>query len=184
MSKLATTFKEEITRLGRKEARRIAGPLKRRVTSLERVVREQRKALDLLSRQAAAALNRATHPAPASAAGYESDRARLTPANIRKMRTKLRLSQAQFATLAGVTPVAVYFWESGKTKPRGRTRESLVSLRAIGVREAMRRLEDPASNPAVPKRRRNKRRKRANAVAVRRPQVTARGPRRTRRARG
>ena len=48
---------------------------------------------------------------------------------------------ADFAALAGVTPVAVYFWESGRTKPRGRSVEVLSEIRRMGVREAQERLE-------------------------------------------
>jgi DNA-binding transcriptional regulator YiaG len=184
MSKLATTLKEEITRLGRKEARRIALPLKRRVLSLERLVREQRASFKQLARQAAVAISRASRPT-AAAGGDEGDRARLTPRNIKGLRKKLRLSQAQFAKLAGVTPVAVYFWESGRTKPRGRTRAAIIGLRGIGVREATRRLDDDSANPPVPTRSRKGRRKRAKARRVpRRSTATPRRkPPRGRRAR-
>lgn len=38
---------------------------------------------------------------------------RLTPRAIKGIRKKLGVSQAKFAVLAGVSPVSVYFWESG-----------------------------------------------------------------------
>lgn len=42
----------------------------------------------------------------------------LSPTKIKKIRASLGMSQKEFAKATGVTPVAVYFWEAGKTAPR------------------------------------------------------------------
>ena len=141
MSKLATVLREEIARLGRKEAKRDGLPLKRRVVALERTVRQQRALLAEIGRQFATAARRRTEavaPAPATA---EPDGTRLGPRSIRSQRKRLKLSQAEFARLTGVTTNAVYLWESGNAKPRGKSRAAILATRAMGVREARERLE-------------------------------------------
>jgi len=144
LSKFATTLKDEIIRLGRKEAKRLALPLKHRITALERLVRQQRLAMAQLSKQAVAA-SKAVVATPAAAATSDRDQSRLGPRSIKAQRKRLRLSQVEFAKLAGVTHVAVYLWESGRTKPRGRNREALLKLRGLGVRDARQQLDGTAS---------------------------------------
>jgi DNA-binding transcriptional regulator YiaG len=140
LSKFATTLKDEITRLGRKEAKRPALPLKQRIAAPERLFRQQRLAMTQLSRQAVAA-SKAVVATPEAAPNADGDQSRLGPRSIKSQRKRLRLSQMEFAKLAGVTHVCVYLWESGKTKRRGRNRESLLKLRTIGVRDARRQLD-------------------------------------------
>lgn len=43
----------------------------------------------------------------------------LTPETIKSLRTRLGLTQAQFAAMLGVSPLAVSFWERGTRRPRG-----------------------------------------------------------------
>jgi DNA-binding transcriptional regulator YiaG len=145
LSKFATTLKDEITRLGRKEAKRLALPLKQRITALERLLRQQRLAMTHLSKQAVAA-SKAVVATPPAAPTADRDQSRLGPRSIKSQRKRLGLSQMEFAKLAGVTHVCVYLWESGKTKPRGRNREALLKLRTIGVRDARRQLDGATSS--------------------------------------
>jgi DNA-binding transcriptional regulator YiaG len=145
LSKFATTLKDEITRLGRKEAKRLALPLKQRIGVLERLLRQQRLAMTQLSKQAVAA-SKAAVATPAAAQTADRDQSRLGPRSIKSQRKRLGLSQMEFAKLAGVSRVAVNLWESGKTKPRGRNRESLLKLRTIGARDARRQLDGSASS--------------------------------------
>lgn len=162
MSKLAATLKEEITRLGRREAKKATARLKQRITALERVVRAQKSAMQQLGRQMQAAASRMERaPAQTEAAASATDGTRMSPGLIRSLRKRLKLSQTDFARLTGVTHVAVYLWESGRTKPRGKRREALIALRGLGVREARQRLEE--MGPAASKRAGNGRRKKRAA---------------------
>ena len=45
------------------------------------------------------------------------------------------------AKILGVSALSVYKWESGKTRPRARQIEAIASLRKMGKREALARLE-------------------------------------------
>lgn len=113
------------------------------IKPLERELSQLRRQLGRLPRGPARSGGGTAASAPARARAPRdgaADRARLTPASIRQHRLRLGLSQAQLAALVGVTPVAVYYWESGRTTPRGASREGLLELRTLGVREVKRRL--------------------------------------------
>lgn len=59
----------------------------------------------------------ALRKAVAQAAGRRRTAGSLKAPRIRAIREKLGVSQALFARMAGVSAVAVYFWESGRTTP-------------------------------------------------------------------
>ena len=154
MSRMAAILREEINRLARKETKQATSPLKRRLAALEKIVREQRVALKQLARQVAVAARGVARTTPAATATVARDGARLSPRLIRSLRTRLKLSQMDFARLTGVTHVAVYLWESGKTKPRGSSREAIIGLRGVGVREVRKRLANLDAAAPVSKERR------------------------------
>jgi DNA-binding transcriptional regulator YiaG len=157
MSKLAATLREEITRLGRKEANRATIRLKARVAALEKLGRAQRKAMEALGRQLQAVQSRAERAPSQVSTPAAADGARLSPGLIRSLRKRLKVSQTDFARLTGVTHVAVYLWESGRTKPQAAKRQAILALRGLGMREVRRRLEKlDAAKPARGKRRRKK----------------------------
>lgn len=149
MPNIAKMLKDEFARLGRREANRSTAKLKTRIAALEKVVRVQRTTLQALGRQVQAAVGRVERTTTQAATPTPpSDGSRLSPRLIRSLRKRLRLSQTAFAQLTGVTHVAVYLWESGKTKPRGSSREAILGLRSLGGREAKQRIED--LNSATP----------------------------------
>ena len=46
-----------------------------------------------------------------------------------------------YAKLVGVSPITIYNWEQGKTRPQKAQLASLVAVRGIGKREALEKLE-------------------------------------------
>ena len=136
MSKFAVAFTQEIDRRARRESRRTAKDLRAQIIALKKQVRGQRERLVMLEkamRQVSGA-RQASARTPAAGAG----KGRMSARSIRSHRKRLGLSQAQLAALTGVTPVAVYMWESGKTRPQDPNRAKLLELRRIGAREAKR----------------------------------------------
>ena len=146
MSKFAVAFTQEIDRRARRESRRTAKDLKGQIVALKKLVRAQRERLVMLEKavRKAAAESRASAPTPAAGAGKE----RMSARSIRSHRKRLGLSQVQLAALTGVTPVAVYMWESGKTTPQDSNRAKLLELRRIGAREAKSRLAGTSRSKA------------------------------------
>ena len=153
MSSFVSSFKAEVIRLARKEAKAVVTPikkpsgsnrkaladLKRRVATLEK---ECRRLGSLLSKV----------PVP-QAEPAEGQKARITAKGMRSLRRKLGLTGADFAKLLGVSVMAVYQWErkDGPLRVREATRAAILSVRGLGAREAKERLAGLAGGKKVAK---------------------------------
>jgi DNA-binding transcriptional regulator YiaG len=162
MGKIEQTIKSEIVRLAKKQLRAACGPLAREVRQLKRIVRELcRTVRPLKALGAELEAQRAAQLAKLEAAPEEVKAARLSPRLIKKLRSKLGISQGGLATLVGVSAPAVAFWEQGRAKPREQTKAALVALRKLGKRDVNKLLaEKKAVRKEEPKKRRRARRKR------------------------
>ncbi len=145
MSTFAKSFKDEVIRLARKEAKAAVAPvrkpsganrsaladLKRRVAALEKETRSQ-----------AALLAKVPQPEPVAAS--ISPKNWISGKGVRSLRQKLGLSQEAFAKLVGVTPNGVYNWESklGLLRMRDATKAAVFAVRHLGAREAKQKLAD------------------------------------------
>lgn len=146
MPNVAKVLKEEIARIGRREAKAFFKPLRKRTTKAEKSAAEMKRRLNALEKAHAllqkrlARLESGQFAAPPREKG---ERSWITGKGIRSLRRKLSLSQAMFARLAGVSSQAVYNWEkkSGLLRLRAKTKASIFSLRGIGAREAKKRLK-------------------------------------------
>ena len=145
MSQLMTVMKDEIRRLARKEIVAVTAGMKKdqamfrkTVAALRRQIKAHhytiRQLLQVATKQA-----KMTVIAPETA---EGSKARVTAKGIRALRKKLKLSQAQFGKLVGVSGYTVLKWEhgSGPLKLRSRTRRAFLAIRGLGIREARLRL--------------------------------------------
>ena len=142
MADIAGALKEEIRRLARKEIKAETGTTKqavaqyrREIASLKRQVAEQQKKIAFLEGQEK---KRIEEP-QADEEAVES--ARFSSRSVAAQRKRLGLSAADYAKLVGVSPLTIYNWEKGKTRPRQEQLAALVAVRGIGKREAMKRLE-------------------------------------------
>jgi len=145
MGKIETVLKSEISRLARREAKALMGKhidelrrLRKRVASLERELRGVKAA------RAQEQAKRKVTTAVATVAGEEGPAIRLSPWLIRSLRSRLGISQADLAKLAGVSTVAVGNWESGKSRPRDESKARIAALRSLGRREVRRLLAESA----------------------------------------
>ncbi|MBU0715311.1 MAG: helix-turn-helix domain-containing protein [Verrucomicrobia bacterium] len=145
MSQLMTVMKDEIRRIARKEIKAVTAGLKKdqtifrkAVAGLRRQTKEHRSTIRQLLRVATKQVKMATM-APEAAEGRK---AWITAKGIRARRKKLKLSQAQFGKLIGVSGYTVLKWEhgSGPLKLRSRTRRAFLAIRGLGIREARLRL--------------------------------------------
>ena len=142
MSTFANQLKSEISRLAKKEVRaeiqalkkasasyrsEIAA-LKRRITSLEALVKKQSK------------LTKATPVAAAQDDAGTDLRFRVSGfANLRK---KLGVSAAEMGKLLGVSAQSVYHWETGKSKPRRSQLQAISAVRHMGKRAVAAKLAE------------------------------------------
>ena len=142
MGNFAAELKAEISRLAKKEIKREMAALKKASTqyrtdiaALKRRNVELERTLARLGKQTRKSV------AVAESAPAEGENLRWRPAGFAKLREKLGLSAADLGKLIGVSALSVYKWEKGQVKPRAAQLAAIASVRHIGKREALRRLE-------------------------------------------
>ncbi len=141
MPNIATAFKQEISRLARREIRihvlglqKSSAQFRRDIAELKRQAAKLRSEVTRLERQAGKEI------AP-QVAGAERANVRFTAKGVKSQRERLGISAADYGKLVGVTGHTIYQWEHGTSRPRMAQLTALASLRGIGKREALARLE-------------------------------------------
>jgi len=140
MSNVAKVLKAEIARMSKREAKSATQGIGKSNTWLRKVVADLKKRVVLLEKEntrLSSAVKKYQVEQPQKP-DEETKKARLTSRGIHSLRSKLRLSQAGFAKLVGVTTHAVYLWENkeGALSLRDKTKQALLSIRGLGAREA------------------------------------------------
>jgi DNA-binding transcriptional regulator YiaG len=148
MTSLGSVLRNEITRLSRKEARVQVEPLRKANATYRRDIAALKRQVALLQRQVAVSSRARPRPAETNA---ETKPTRFVAKGLRSLRTRLGLSAADFAKLAGVSAQSIYNWETGKAVPRPNQMTALAGLRALGKKEAQARLLAPASKASKKK---------------------------------
>jgi DNA-binding transcriptional regulator YiaG len=163
MLKLVNALKEEIRRLARKEVRaqtmttkRAAASHRREIARLKRMVGGYGKKLDRLAAQ----MNHQGEGTAATDAEEDSSN-RFSARSVRAQRRRLNLSAADYGRLIGVTGQTIYQWEQGKSRPRRSQFAVLVSVRGLGRRGAMARLNELSEKRAGAAAARKRRKRRA-----------------------
>ena len=140
MPDMARVLRDEVTRLAKKEVRTGVRPLARQLRSLRKAVRGQnRQVLDLAQMISKAAKNQETIAAELPQED-EGKATRVSPASIKRLRGRLRLSQREMGLLLGVSVGSIVGWESGRSAPREKNRQAFAEMRGMGVREVRERL--------------------------------------------
>ncbi len=141
MPNIAATFRQEISRLARREIRiqvvglqKASAQFRRDIAQLKRQAAKLRTEVARLERQAGKEI------APQVAEGERAN-VRFTAKGVKSQRERLGISAADYGKLVGVTGHTIYQWEHGTSRPRMAQLTALASLRGIGKREALARLE-------------------------------------------
>lgn len=141
MPNLATVLKDEIRRLARRELRteldtlrKASAQQRRDIASLKRQVDAQQRELRFLEKQE----KRRIEKQPSAKV---AEKARFSASGVKSHRKKIGLSAEDYGKLVGVSALTVYNWETGKNRPRDAQLAKLVTVRGIGKREALKRLE-------------------------------------------
>ena len=149
MPNITSVFKEEIRRITRKEIKAVVGKIQQSLVflrkeniQLKRLFSDQEKQLSRLEKQLQTQQNRP--PAEEDPlAGV-----RFSARSVRAQRKRLNMSAAEYGKLVGVSALTIYHWESGKSRPRKAQLAVLTSVRGIGKRDALKRLESSPEPPA------------------------------------
>ena len=138
MPNLQSVLRQEIRRLARKEVRFELEATKKAVAHHRREIAELKRKNKTLERTVSYLQSRETTRLKAGPSKAEPPKGtRFSVQSLKAQRRKSGLSQADYASLVGVSRATIYNWESGSTKPSGKHLMALVSLRGIGKREAL-----------------------------------------------
>jgi DNA-binding transcriptional regulator YiaG len=147
MPNIAKVLREEIQRLAKRQVKGELSSLKRDNVRLKKSVAELRRqiaALDATSRELAKKVTPVVASKEIEAAAEQAARLRPTSKSLKKLRSRLGLTQAQFGQLLGVSGQAVVQWgtKGGRVRMRKTTLAALARIQNIGKREARRRLDE------------------------------------------
>lgn len=145
MPDVAIVLKEEISRIARKEIRARVDPLKKQVVDLRRRLRAAEATILQLQKTTNKTANTVSRQSGAIVPDVEETRQiRISPNSVKKLRTRLRLTQAQMAQLVDVSTNTVVRWEQGTSSPRGGSRAVIASMRSMGIKQVKKQLEKMA----------------------------------------
>jgi len=141
MSNIATLLKAEISRISRREIRSQVQPLRKASSAYRREIAALKREVQNLQRQTRLLAKRTAKPAEAAAAKTSTPPLRFVAKGLRSLRSRLRLSAPDLARLLGVSDQSIYNWELKKTVPRREQLVAIATVRSLGRREVLARLE-------------------------------------------
>jgi DNA-binding transcriptional regulator YiaG len=141
MPNIATVLKQEITRLARKEVNTQTRAMRKATAQYRRDIAELKRQVNALSKQVAYLERQERKRASTRVREASTEGRRFSARGLRTHREKLGFSAAEYAELVGVSAQTIYNWEHGKSKPRDAQLGSLVAVRELRKREALKRLE-------------------------------------------
>jgi len=150
VSSIDAVIKAEITRLAKREARKLTEPLREEIKKLKKHDVERRRQLTVLATRLQQQQARARLTEQTAQVATGEVKGRLSPKLIRSLRKKLGISQGAFAGLVGVSSITIGNWEKGKSAPRPELKTKVLSLRGMGRREAKLLVAETAAKLSVP----------------------------------
>ncbi len=151
MPNIAVTLRQEITRLARREIRSQTQAMRKASAQFRRDIAELKRQASKFKSEVARLERQVGKDVAPQIAEAESARVRFSPNGVISQRKRLGISAANYGKLTGVTGHTIYKWEHGTSRPRRAQLTALGSLRNLGKREALARLEQMREK--APKRR-------------------------------
>lgn len=127
-----SVLKAEISRLARKEAKRVVAPVQKASATYRGLIAGLRKQVTSLQKELAVLKRAVPSPERALATKTEPEgRFWITGKGIRTLRKRLGLTQVQFGKLAGVSGQSVVNWEGAEGKVEIRRKETMARLQGL-----------------------------------------------------
>jgi len=145
MPNIGNVLRDEISRLSRREIRKLTNATKTATTLHRRHIAALNRRVQQLERDLAAMRKKTTAASEATTVAAKSAPLRFVAKGLRSHRRRLGLSASEFGKLIGVSANSVYAWEGGTTTPRREQVAKIAALRAVGKREAAQMLAGPRS---------------------------------------
>ena len=140
MSTLVSALKHEITRLARKEVAAGTKVLRKANAQYRHDIAQLKRQADVLSKQVAFLEQQEKKRVSKRAPVTSAEGRRFSRRGLKAHRIKVDLSAADYAQLVGVSAQTIYNWEHGESKPRVQQLAALLTVRGLGMREALKRL--------------------------------------------
>ena len=141
MPNIALTLRQEITRLARREIRIHMRGLRKASARFRRDIAELKRHASELKSEVARLERRVGRDVAPQITEADSTKVRFTAKGVISQRGSLGISAADYGKLIGVTGHTIYMWEHGASRPRRAQLTALASIRRLGKREALARLE-------------------------------------------
>ncbi len=141
MPNLAVTFRQEITRLARREIRSQTQGLRKASAQFRRDIAGLKRAASKLQSEVVRLERQVGKGAAPKIAEAEPTRIRYSAKSVVAQRSGLGISAADFGKLVGVTARTIYKWEHGTSRPRKAQLAAFAAIRGLGKAAALARLE-------------------------------------------
>ena len=153
MANLASVMRDEIEKIVEKKIKSQLGDAQKGEKEQQKTIRDLEKRIESLEKNGKGGgttgrggrrkkgSKKKSSKKKTSAKKKDGRSLRFSPKGLKTHREKLGLSASDYAKLVGVSPLSIYNWEGGKTRPRDSAIEQLSAVRGMGKREAQRALE-------------------------------------------
>ena len=131
MPNIATIFKEEISRLARKELRGESAALKKASAQYRSDIAALKRQVQSLERQVAKLMKSSPKEEVKQSESVEGRATRFSAKRLLAHRTRLGLSAAEMGVLLAASGQSIYKWEQGKTRPRANHMPAIAALRTL-----------------------------------------------------
>jgi DNA-binding transcriptional regulator YiaG len=145
MPNIAVVLKDEIARLARREIRRQTNVLRKASAQYRKDIAEMKRRVSNLQRKVLPLEKQVLKSTPSPAAEPEAEHVRFTAKGLRSQRQRLGLSAENYGKLIGVTGQTIYSWERNEARPRQEQIAKIASLRRMGKKQVLARLEQQRS---------------------------------------
>ena len=142
MPNIANVLKEEIRRLAKKEVKAEVGATKQAVAKYRGEIARLKREMARQDRQIKRLQKQSQQESEAPAEEEPLESVRFSARSVKAQRTRLGLSAADYGKLVGVSPLTIYNWEKGVSRPRKAQLAALVAVRGIGKKEALAKLAE------------------------------------------
>ena len=129
-----------VRKLARSETKPLISEARRRVAEHRKSIASLKRQIQQLTRDMQQLKKRVPSPLP-ELPPKELSKARLRIDGLKAHRQRLGLSALDYGRLLGVSPLTIYNWEHGKSKPRRSQLPNIVAVRGLGKRDALERLK-------------------------------------------
>lgn len=141
MPNIGAVLKDEISRVARKIVRSETSVIKRASAQYRREIAHlKRQVTNLLSRVSLVE-KKVLKEVPTQVTEADTKKLRFTAKGLLAQRKRLGLSAVEYGKLVGVSSLTIYSWEKGTSRPRKTLLSVLASIRQMGKKEALARLE-------------------------------------------